>query len=232
MNEIVPSPHRYRPSAAEIVLSALCMTFVIFVSVNRYAEWGFHPKTYLMIASTMFVAIPLAGGALQSLYGRLILIAMVFCWLGDFTGPFHFLLGAGFFLIGHLFLIGSYAVHGIASRRVWLAVPILLIVSGIIAFQIVPQVNVQEQWFVVSYIAVITVMAILACSARGTITGWMLGCGAVTFYISDLFLALNRYTTYNVNYTYFGYPLYYGACVLFALSVSAHRWERNREILS
>ncbi len=163
------------------------------------------------------------------MYGRLILTAMVFCWLGDFTGPFHFLLGAGFFLIGHLFLIGSYAVHGILAKRLWFAAPIAFVVSGIIAFQIVPLVNAQEQWFVVSYITVITVMAILAGSARGAITWWMLSCGAITFYISDLFLALNRYTTYNVNYTYFGYPLYYGACVLFALSVSAHRWERKRD---
>ena len=171
------------------------MLSVIFVSLNKFADWGFSSRFFLILASTAFVAVPAFGGALKTLYGKFVLIAIVFCWLGDFAGPYHFLVGAGFFLIGHLFLIVSYAIHGVEKKRLAFAAPVALAVSGFIAYHIVPNVCVpdfsaHERWFVISYITVITVMAILACSAKGRTTFALLLVGAVTFYISDVFLAL------------------------------------------
>lgn len=220
------SEGRYVPSRLEMILAGLCLAAVLFVSLNRYTQWGFSARPWLLFASTLFVAIPFCTHAVRSGYGISVSLALVFCWLGDYAGPYSFMIGVGFFLIGHGFLILGYVLHGLKMARLAFAAPIGLGISVWIGLQLLPLVHSHEQWLVIAYLVTITLMVSLAGGAQGRWTHRLLVLGAVLFYVSDLFLALNRYTAIQIDYTYFGYPMYYAACVLFGLSVSATELER------
>lgn len=208
------------PTSLESFFAALSLLAVLFVSLDRYMQWPIPARPFLLFASTAFVAIPLCTKAIRSVYGGGIFIALVFCWLGDFFGPYQFMMGVGFFLIGHWFLIAAYWFYGLAVQRIKIVVPFSIGLSSIIAYYLLPHVSIQERWLVIAYLFTITLMIIFAWSTRGKRLHWLVSIGALLFYISDLFLALKRYTSIEVDFTYFGYPMYYTACVLFGLSVS------------
>lgn len=230
MNELINqnSSDRYFPSPLEAILTVVCGLFIGFVSLIRFAQLDISPRTFILLASTTFVLTAAAGGALKNRYGRFILAAMLFCWLGDFWGHYLFLLGASFFLVGHLCFISAFWMNGINRQRLWIALPSVAAVSAILLIGLYSFFPPHERWFVIGYIAVLSTMMIFSYATLGTFLHRWLLTAAVLFYVSDLLLALSRYVHANVNYTYFGYPMYYGACVMFALSVSVYRWE-NRE---
>jgi len=220
--------NRYFPSLGESVLTAICVLSIAMVSLIRYAHLSLSSRAFILIASTAFVLTAVAGGAWKNRYGRFILAEMVFCWLGDFWGHYIFLLGASFFLIGHLCFIAAFWMNGINRQRLWIAIPSVTAVSAILLIGLFSYFPDYERWFVIAYIAVLSTMVIFSYATLGTLLHRWLFAAGVLFYVSDLLLALSRYVHANVNYTYFGYPMYYGACIMFALSVSIHRWE-NRE---
>ncbi len=217
----------FRPNAAVCVFGILSFLLVVAAILQRYTDWGLSTKVFLMAGSTAFVLTAAVGGAWKSRYGILILIALILCWLGDFFGPWNFLLGAGFFLIGHFVLIAAFIVNGIVRQRLWYTIDGMFVVGGGLAFWILPEVFPNEQWFVALYITFISLMVAFACAARGRLVVKYLAAGAILFFISDVLLALNRYMQMKVDYTIFGYPIYYSACIFFAISVAAYQYETN-----
>jgi uncharacterized membrane protein YhhN len=217
----------FRPNAAVCIFGILSLLLVIAAVMLRYTDWDISMRYFLMGGSTAFVLTAVAGGAWKSRYGVLILIAMILCWLGDFFGPGNFLLGAGFFLIGHFVLIAAFFVYGLKTNRLWYSIDGMFVVSGGLAYWILPEVFPNEQWFVASYITVISTMVALACATKGMLVSRYLAAGAILFFISDILLALNRYMQMEIDYTFFGYPIYYAACILFAISVAAYQHETH-----
>jgi len=217
----------FRPNAAVCIFGILSLLLVIASVMLRYTDWDISMRGFLVAGSTAFVLTALAGGVWKSRYGILILIAMILCWLGDYFGPQNFLLGAGFFLIGHFVLIAAFIVYGIVRQRLWYTIDGMFVISGGLAYWILPEVFPNEQWFVASYILIISIMVALACATKGRLVSKYLAGGAILFFISDILLALNRYMQMNIDYTFFGYPIYYAACILFAVSVAAYQHETN-----
>ena len=74
-----------------------------------------------MIASTAFVGVAAISGAFQSRYGRIVVIALLFSWLGDLllTGETerHFLFGLVSFLLAHVAYVIAFCVRGLNRTR-------------------------------------------------------------------------------------------------------------------
>ena len=75
----------------------------------------------------------------------------------------------------------------------------------------------ELKWPVVAYIVVITSMVALAL---GLSTGWLIPTAAIAFFVSDLAVAVERFVKSSPLNRLWGLPLYYGAQIMFAMSVS------------
>jgi uncharacterized membrane protein YhhN len=105
----------------------------------------------------------------------------------------------------------------------WIGSGIALAVSGIVFFWLRPHLGTMLMP-VIAYIVIITAMVIGAFTVLGDPTlrstgRFMVLFGAVSFYISDLFVARDRFLTTGFANRLFGLPLYYGGQFLLAFSV-------------
>ena len=203
-------------------LAGLCILLVLAGSWARY----FGPHAILhsvyMTASTIFVLIPLLSGGLKTSFGRWITAGLVFCWLGDFQIGNSFLIGVFCFLTAHLLFIGSFSVKGIQYKRLWKTFPIVFLVTAAILACIIPNIPQKELVSIILYGSVITVMAAIAFTIPDVPGNRILYYAAALFYISDGFLAFSRFVPSMGYFIYLCHPIYYPACLLFALSVLYH----------
>ena len=207
---LTPSAPRSAPPAIFFtVLTAICVVLALF---GR--DWGLGLERYplLVSASTGFLLVALLAGASRDAYGRFNLAALGFCWLGDVLGPYNFALGAGMFLLAHLVFVAAFVARGLNWRRC-LRSTLLIVPSGAILYWLLPQVEASMWGLVIAYTIVITVMLI---AAGGTTR--LIFTAAVVFYVSDIFVARWRFVDQDGSNAYICYPLYYTACLLFALS--------------
>lgn len=124
---------------------------------------------------------------------KILLWALVFCWLGDtiLLFPTYFLGGLVAFLIGHLLyirlLFPSKKIHPFGS--------ILLILYGTgMAYWLGVHLDVALRIPVFAYLFVITNMGILAIGQKGTESKrFWLALGGILFILSDSFLAWNKF---------------------------------------
>ncbi len=198
----------------------------IAVAALLWAEWkSSQPGIWFTkpVASTLFIVAALLAGALDSSYGRLILLGLVFSWLGDvFLIPKaqrFFVAGLGSFLLAHLAYCGAFLLQPLAVLPLALASIAMLLVGSFILRWLWPHLPHKLRPAVVSYLLAISLMVVLA---GGTVTaiGPQLLIGAVMFAASDIFVARERFVAASVANRFCGLPLYYGAQLIFALSTS------------
>ena len=161
----------------------------------------------------------MAGGGLSSWFGRWVVLALVCCWFGDMIGPFNFFAGLLAFLLGHLVFVAAFWTKGISAVRCLAAAAPVLACTGLLAWWLLPHVPAADRPAVVAYVAVITGMLLAAAGASRGTGGRILLAAAVVFYVSDIFVARWRYVDPDAINAFLCYPLYYAACILFALSV-------------
>lgn len=190
-----------------ILTAAALLAPVLEIPTGRYP--------FLVAASTGFLVVAWLAGASRNTYGRLILAGLVFCWLGDVTGPYHFALGAGMFLLAHLVFVGAFVAYGL-NLQACLRSLVLVLPSGAILWWLLPQVEPSMQPLVVAYTTVITAMLVTAGG-----TSRLIFAAAVVFYVSDIFVARWRFVDHDSWNAFVCYPLYYTACLMFALSCNA-----------
>ena len=177
------------------------------------------------LASLSFIALAIACGALGSLYGQLILTALILCALGDLcllpggTGPW-FRRGVMAFFAGHIvYLMATlslWAMDAIAPGRL-LALPLLFVVFTRMYQRLR---GAKGDWLIESYTAVIIAMVIAAIVA-GVKTGfWLPACAAGMFAVSDVFVGRNRMGPSSSGQFWIITPLYFTAQGLFALSIA------------
>lgn len=183
------------------------------------ARWLLKPA-----ASTCFVGVALAGGALQSDYGLAVLAALVLSWLGDvFLIPrrkLAFLLGIGAFLLGHVAYSAAFLIRGVSAGWSAAAALPLLAVAFLVGRWLLPRVPAGMKAPVLAYIVVICSMVALAA---GTVAAWRcyaILAGAVAFFCSDLSVARDRFVHPAFVNRLWGLPLYYGAQVVLASTVA------------
>ena len=204
-----------RASRVPTVLVIFIAAGAIGMQFARLAGAGSLVTPFILLASTSFVALGIASGALRTAMGRVSICGLVCCWIGDMVGPRNFLLGLGAFLVGHLFFAASFTVHGIEPRRAGIASGIVSVVTIATGALLWPYVPLAERFHLVAYCIVISIMLIAAAGAR---PGLPLAIpAAVLFYISDVCVARWRYADSALD-GYLCYVLYYAACALFALN--------------
>jgi uncharacterized membrane protein YhhN len=203
-------------------ISLLGVLGMLALKQTPYRHYGYHA---IMVASACYVLIALAAGALRTPYGRSILAGLILCAAGDALGPGNFMLGLVMFLIAHFGFSAAFLIRGVSVRRlsVWLVLALAL--SGGVFAWLYPHVPARDHLPIYAYMAVITMMMVVAGGARPGAAARHILLGAILFYVSDVCLARSKYVSPGFINTAVGYPLYYAACVVFALSVLKHARE-------
>lgn len=180
--------------------------------------WLFKP-----LASTGFIAAALACGAARSRYGRWVLLALCFSWLGDvFLIPRTeglFLAGLVAFLLGHLAFSAGFLSRGVAPPWVAAALCALAPIAVLIARWLMPHVPLEMRVPVLCYMTVLTAMVALAAGTWGAKGGAAIVLAAAAFFVSDLSVAREAFVERDFLNRIWGLPLYYGAQLVFAWTV-------------
>ena len=207
-----------------IALAACFVTALLYFSRKQNRPGILTTKT---TASLLFILLLLNQGTRDMLYYYLILAGLVFCLFGDvflaIPSKKAFLLGLVSFLIGHVFYaIGFIHLAGTAG---WVSFgpPVFLIISAYVFFRLKPYLG-PMLIPVLGYMVVITTML---CGAWGVFLDpdtafngrFMTFLGASLFYLSDIFVARERFVGSDFRNRLIGLPLYYAGQFLLALAV-------------
>ena len=177
--------------------------------------------------SALFVITALIQPHPLSSYYHLILLGLLFGWVGDvclaLPGKRAFRVGLFAFLAGHIFYVWAFA--GLTRPEDW-ASPIqvmLLAVSCGAFWWLRPHVG-RMMVPVTVYLIVITLMlagafAVIRNPDLNAAGRWVILAGALYFYLSDLFVARQRFVTEQYLNRLIGLPLYYIGQFLIAYSV-------------
>lgn len=218
--------------AAAAVLGNPCTvpTAVAVAAILMAEAFGYRPCCWLAkpLASIGFLLAALAAGARASAYGRSVLAAQFLGFVGDVLllseAQSFFALGLTAFLLGHLAFVAGFLHLGLdwrATATASAAVAPLAVAAGRWLW---PGVQRTLRGPVAAYIIVISGMLATAVGAvtRCGTDGGQLGLGgAVAFFVSDLFVARERFKAKGFINKAIGLPAYYAAQLMFAASVDA-----------
>jgi len=203
----------------------MCLAGLLFLLYGERLEddaikWAAKP-----VASLGFLAAALSEGASASSYGTWVIVALLFSWFGDVLliprgAKKWFRLGLGAFLLGHVAYVGAFLARGIVFWGFGVALLALSAVAYGISRWLLPQVGDRLKAPVVAYIAVITLMVAAAISTTLVSPDWRILVAALMFYVSDLFVARQRFVKAGYINRLLGLPLYYVAQLLFAWSTA------------
>ena len=209
-----------------IFLAILLLAGLLFFEKNGNQRGKLAAKTVLsglFIFTALVQSRPIAG------YFYILLIGLIFCLGGDvflaLPREKMFLFGLVSFLLGHIFYVGCFFYVADLSHWSWIGVGIGLVASGSVFFWLRPYLGPMLRP-VIAYIVVITVMLVggwtVLCDAGVELSGrLMVFGGALSFYVSDLFVARDRFLKTEFKNRLIGLPLYYFGQFLLAFSVGA-----------
>jgi uncharacterized membrane protein YhhN len=201
-------------------LLAVILLLVAEYRQSRLGRWLFKP-----LAAAGFVLTALAAGALETLYGKIILTGLVLSMAGDvLLIPRHraaFLAGLVAFLLGHVAYGLAFVVHGVELLIVALAGVVLVLIGLGLARAYLPRIEHRMHVPVVVYGVVITLMLALAIGTAGAQASWLILGGATLFYLSDLSVARDRLIEPAFLHRAWGLPAYFIGQLMLALSVGA-----------
>ena len=176
-----------------------------------------------LVASSCFVWLAIVVGALDSDYGRLVLLALCLCWLGDVlllaTGQSRrFLAGIGAFLAGHVAY--SIAFARLPLDAVWIAAAVVgMGLFGVAVLRwLMPGLSPRFRRPVVVYVIAIGIMVVLAAGATGGGAPVLIVVAAVVFALSDVTVARDRFVAHAFANRVLGLPAYYLAQLGLAVS--------------
>lgn len=207
-------------AGAWITVVAVAALLVAVSRGSRPGEWLLKP-----LASTGFVLAALQWGALGSGYGRAVLAALCLSWWGDVLliprSQTSFLLGLGAFLLGHVGYAVAFVVRGVSWGAAALTALVALGPLWVIARWLLPKVPREMKGPVMAYMAVITAMVSLSVGTVAAYGHGLIAVGALAFYLSDLSVARDRFVAPGFDNKLWGWPLYFGAQLVLAATVSA-----------
>jgi uncharacterized membrane protein YhhN len=177
--------------------------------------------------SILFIVTALLQPHPDQWYFHFIFIALFFCLAGDvfLALPMKrtFLFGLVAFLIGHILYIIAFTY--LADVKAWanMGTPIILIVSAVVYGIFRPHLK-DMTYPVLVYVIVISLMlcgalAVLLTPADERLGPVLVFTGALLFYLSDLFVARDRFMGRSPVNRWIGLPLYYGGQFMLAFSV-------------
>jgi uncharacterized membrane protein YhhN len=208
-----------------IIIAALFLLVgLLFFEKNGKLKGKLPTKTIL---SGLFILTALLQPQPIPEYFYILLIGLIFCLGGDvflaLPQEHMFLFGLVSFLLGHICYVACFFYVADVNPWTWGGSAIGLAISGLVFFWLRPHLG-SMLVPVIAYIIVITAMVIGAFSVLGDTTlhstgRFMVLFGAVSFYISDLFVARDRFLKTEFVNRLIGLPLYYGGQFLLAFSI-------------
>ncbi|MGB5746040.1 MAG: lysoplasmalogenase [Desulfobacterales bacterium] len=208
-----------------IIAAAGLLAGLLFFEKNENQKGKLPTKTIL---SCLFILTALLQPHLFSEYFYILLIGLIFCLGGDvflaLPQQRMFLFGLVSFLLGHVCYVICFFYVADSNPWTWGGGAIGLAISGLVFFWLRPHLG-PMLVPVIAYIFVITAMVIGAFTVLGDTrlpsTGrFLVIFGAVSFYISDLFVARDRFLKKEFFNRLLGLPLYYTGQFLLAFSVA------------
>lgn len=200
----------------------LIALLVVEIKENIIGKLIFKPAL-----SALFVLVAWVQPSFLPSYTGWICAGLLFSWLGDlfliFASKELFLGGLVSFLLGHVCYVAGFYSHG--TWHLWgaLATLVFILISLLVFFWLRPHLG-SMKVPVMAYIIVITAMVSGALSmfftpghqANGR---WCILIGAVCFYLSDIFVARDRFVSSGYENRLLGLPPYYLAQFLLAFSI-------------
>jgi uncharacterized membrane protein YhhN len=207
-----------------VILALILLCGLLFFEKRENQIGRLLTKT-LLSALFLFVALiqphPLAS------FFHFMLIGLVFCMAGDicliFPPKVMFLSGLVAFLVGHIwYTVAFFHTAGI-HQLAWIGFLMVLVVGGWIYVWLKPHLG-SMKLPVLFYIIFISLMVAGAWTLLGdvglSLSGrLMVFAGAVFFYISDLFVARQRFIRKSYRNRLIGLPMYYTGQFLLAFSL-------------
>jgi uncharacterized membrane protein YhhN len=208
-----------------IVLAAVLLSVVLLAEKRENRALLVPSKGAL---SALFVLTAVTAARVFSTYQILLLAGLVLCLAGDvflaLPQRTMFLLGLISFLVGHGFYVGAFLAVGSAGAWTLGGALVFCTLSAGVYHWLSPHLG-KMRGPVSGYILVITAMVACACSVFDKASlPWeariMVPAGAVLFYVSDLFVARDRFLRKEFLNRAAGLPTYYGAQFLLAFSAA------------
>jgi len=197
-----------------------CLAFLALLLV---AEWrGSQRLRWIAkpLASLSFVLAGLEGGALETPYGRMVLLALALGALGDVLlipkVNAAFLGGLVSFLLGQLAFAVAFTLRGVSAPAAFAGALLVALPAALSWRWLSPHLPGKMRVPVLAYVAVISFMVIGAAAAFGQPRWPAILLGAVMFYVSDLAVARERFVVHALANKLWGLPLYYGAQLVLA----------------
>jgi len=180
------------------------------------------------LLSALFILTALVGPHSDPKYFGPVLVGLLFCLAGDvfllfFSSKRLFLAGLFSFLTGHILYAAAFFLVSSPGELTWIVGALTIAVSGAVFTWLRPHLG-RMLIPVIAYMAVITVMVTGAASLMGEETAGFSGralafSGAILFYLSDIFVARQRFVARQHINRLAGLPLYYAAQFMIAFSI-------------
>ncbi|MDJ0924631.1 MAG: lysoplasmalogenase [Acidimicrobiia bacterium] len=200
------------------VFAIVCL---VGLGSTLYAEtWHPMQKRFpKMVASTAFIAVAVSAGALDTTFGRIMVAGLVLSWFGDlfltYYGRGPFVAGLVAFLAGHVAYTIAFSNRGLGDGFYLLLVAVTVAAIPLASW-LMPTVPKELKAPVIAYMAIISLMVATAGATHAADADWRIPIGATAFYVSDIFVARDRFAAPGLINRYLGLPLYFGGQLLLA----------------
>jgi len=211
-------------NSSTIVLSVVCIGGAVAYVIATWRNVRSAAVLAKIAASTSFVVLAVVNRAAETAYGRAILAALIFSWLGDVfllsRHPTFLLAGIASFLIAHIAFSGAFALQPISLAAFAIGLMATGLLSVLIVMWLWKYLDGFFRFAVPFYILAIMAMLSLAMAASVVSLPQTVGIAALAFAVSDISVARDRFVERDVLNKAWGLPLYYLAQLLFAVSVT------------
>jgi uncharacterized membrane protein YhhN len=198
-----------------LTLIAVAALLVAEYRGSRCGVWVSKP-----LASSGFLSTAIVAGALHDAYGRVVVLALCLCWLGDVLlipkDERAFLIGVLSFLGGHFAFSSAFLIRGIDAGSAACALVFVAAPAGMTFAWLRPHLPTGMRGPVTAYVGVISLMVACAIGTTRARPAPSILAGALAFFLSDLSVARDRFVAPSFVNRAWGLPLYYVAQLLLA----------------
>jgi uncharacterized membrane protein YhhN len=205
--------------------AAVCALGCVIVLLGEHHRHTLLTVLGKILAASAYIAAALSLGALESVYGRLVLVAMAFCWAGDLllvsrSSRGLFLGGLSAFLLGHVVYSFAFSVRGLVAETGLMALAVMGLFMWFIMRWLKPHLDDRMRVPVLAYLLAISVMMATAAGSWAAHGSLPLLFGAILFVASDVTVARNRFVAPGIINRVWGLPTYFVAQLLLAASIA------------
>ena len=212
-----------------LLIPAIVLLALLLFFEKRENRKGMLPtKTVL---SLLFIATAISQTHFMQPYTIFILIGLLFCLGGDvflaLPQDRMFLFGLVSFLLGHICYVIGFVCIADPGNMTLIGFGVTMLLGALIYTWLKPHLGTMKKP-VIAYILVISFMFIGAWSVLGMqqqpiMARLLIFAGAASFYISDIFVARDRFLKNDFINRLLGLPLYYMAQFMIAFSIGIVR---------